>query len=290
MIYSKNGISLSDVYEKNGSSLSQAFDVNGTRVYGGGASNTLRVVNYNVGQWYIGNGYAIPTANKSEYTALQTTIFNQLDADICCMQEATDAFCQDGTLANPFLGAWFDDIDTTNGDVNYKAHKIATKGYSMSGYESIDFVNGRTNYMTYEKCYVNVGGKNVCILNTHLSTGTYHNAQAAELLETVSNEEYFILCGDFNTVIESLSDSDYVNCIKPFIDAGYSDANCGAFGIFPTYYATSDPNADYKPATDHIIVSSNISIKNAFVNTVKLTDGIEAKIDHVPLVAVLEIN
>lgn len=288
MIYDKNGNEIADVYDKTGRLLLEAFDKDGNNVLND--SNVITVANYNVGQYYIGNGYTIPTANKTEYTNLQTTIFNNIKPDICCMQEATNVFCQDGTLADTFLSRWFRNIETTSGGINYQAHKIATKNRSISGYESIDFVNGRTNYLTYEKCYVMVNGKNVCIMNTHLSTGTYNRAQAQELLSAVENEKYFILCGDFNTVISSLSDSDYINTIKPFIDAGYADANCGAFGIFPTYYADADPDAEYKPATDHIIVSDNITINNAYVDTTKLTDGIDAKIDHIPLIAELVIN
>lgn len=292
MIYNINGDSLSSAYNVSGTGISKAYNSSGTKVFDNGStSSTIRIANYNVGQWYIGNGYTIPTTYKTDYTNLQTTIFNNIDVDICCMQEATDTFCQDGTLASAFLPTWFDDVNTTTGDVNYQAHKIATNGIGMTDYESINFTNGVSNYLTYEKCYVTLNSKTVCIFNTHLSTNqTYQVAQSGELLTAVAEEEYFILCGDFNTVIEDKTEADYTYCIKPFLDAGYSDANCGDFGIFPTYYADSDPNADYKPATDHIIVSSNITITNAWVETTKLTDDLEHKIDHVPLVAELTIN
>lgn len=288
-VYNKNGNALLSVYGKNGSALTHAYDKDGDLVYTSGGV-AVRVMNYNVGQYYIGNGSPIPTASKSIYSALQTTIFNNQHPDICVMQEATDQFCADGTLADTFLSSWFDTFETTRGSIGYQAHKIATDGYEISNYTAVPFTNAVGNYPGYETCTITIGNKEVFFVNTHMSTTqSYQEAQCAEILAAVANKERFVVCGDFNTVIESLSDTDYITCIKPFIDEGYADANCGSFGIFPTYYATADPNADYKPATDHIIVSSNIVIANAYVDTTKLTDGIDEKIDHVPLIADLII-
>jgi hypothetical protein len=287
-IYDKNGNILSVCYDKNGNPLNVAYDKDGNVVF---TSDTFRVCTYNTGQFYIGNGSPIPTESKSIYTDLQTRIFSDITPDICIMQETTTKFCQDGTLADTFLATWFDNFQTTRGGSGYQAHKVATNGITIEDYTEIPFINAVGNYPGYETFYITVKGKRIFCVNTHMSTNqTYQEAQCTEILNAVEGKEYFIVCGDFNTVIASKTDTDYVNCIKPFIDKGYKDANCGSFGIFPTYYGTADPNASYRPATDHIIVSANIDIVNAFVNTLKLTDDINEKIDHMPLVADLIIN
>lgn len=288
-IYNVDGNAISLCYNKNGNALQNAYDVNGNVIWASSASS-LKVATYNVGQYYIGNSHPIPTEYKTEYTNLQTTIFNNIQPDICLMQEATNLFCADGTLANTFLSTWFDTFQTTRGDIGYQAHKVATGGITIEDYTEVAFTHAVGNYPGYETFYITVDGKRIFMVNTHMTTSqSYQEAQCTEILNAVAGKEYFIICGDFNTVISALNDEDYIKCIKPFIDLGYKDANCGRFGIFPTYYDTSDPNADYKPATDHIIVSPNITISDAWVNTTKLTDGLNDKIDHVPLVAELLI-
>ena len=288
MIYNINGIMINTVYGKTGDALADAYSIDGIPLIN---HDVLRVLNYNVGQYYTGAGYPIPTADKSAYSALQTGMFNAIDADVCVMQESPDAFCADGTLADTFLGTWFSYIQTTRGTINYQAHKIATKNTPIANYQSVDFVNAVGNYPGYEKGYITVGGKTICLVNTHLSTTqSFQKAQAREILDAVANEEYFIVCGDFNTVIHALTDTDYTEIIKPFVDAGYNTANCGDFGIFPTYYRTSNPDDDYHPATDQIITSANITIVGVYSDKTKLTDGLNDKIDHLPFYADLIIN
>lgn len=287
-IYDVNGNSIALAYGLDNTLLGIIYDVNGDIVF---SPNTIKVMEYNVGQYHIGSGSLMPASEKETYADLQTTIFNNHNPDICLMQEATTNFCADGTIADDFLSTWFDTFRTSRGSIPYQGHKVATNGYSIVDYTDVPFINAVGNYPAYETFYITLNGKSVFFVNTHMSTNqTYQVAQCMEVLDAVSDKEYFVICGDFNTVITSaLNEEDYTDCIKPFLDAGYADANCGKFGVFPNYYATSDPNASYKPATDHIIVSSNIKIVNAYVDTTKLTDDIDDKIDHVPLIAELVV-
>ena len=287
-VYNLNGTEIQNIYNKSGNKISQAYDKSGNPLIG---DSVLKVMQYNVGQFYIGDGNVIPTELKSTYSTLQTTIFNNHNPDICLMQESPRIFCADGTLSDDFLSTWFNQFASSRGGINYQAHRIATKGYTISNYQEIEFTHPYGNYPGYETCTMSINGHNILFVNTHMTTSqSEQESQCADILNAVSNAEYFIICGDFNTVISSLSDTDYINCIKPFVDAGYNTANCGSFGILSTYYATADPDASYKPATDQIIVSSNITIQDAYVDTTKLTDGIDAKIDHLPLIAELVIN
>lgn len=288
MIYDINGSEIPSVYGISGNALATAYDKNGTPIpiISG---DELKISTYNVGQYYIGNAYPIPTEYKEQYSALQTEIFNNISPDICLMQEATSLFCQDGTLADTFLSKWFSIFATTRGSIGFQAHKVASNGLPIEEYSEIPFTNAYGNYLGFETFYITVGGKDIFMVNAHLSTEqSYQDSEILDILNAVSDKEYFIVCGDFNTDITSTSSIDYVHCIKPFIDMGASDANCGNFGIMQTYYATSSPTGTRYP-TDHIIVSENIYIKNAYIDTTKLTDNLSDKIDHVPLVAELII-
>lgn len=286
MVYDINGSTISTAYGIGGNTLGEIYDRNGTPILNG---TSLKVATYNVGQYYIGNAYPIPTEYKTEYSALQTEIFNNIVPDICLMQEATTLFCDDGTLADTFLSEWFTIFASTRGSIGFQAHKVASNGIPIEEYSEVAFTDAYGNYPGFETFSITVDDKEIFMVNTHLSTElTYQDSECADILNAISDKEYFIVCGDFNTDITSTSSTDYVHCIKPFIDLGASDANCGNFGIMQTYYATSSPTGTRYP-TDHIIVSDNIYIKNAYIDTTKLTDNLSDKIDHVPLVAELII-
>lgn len=294
-VYNGAGSPILSVYNSSGNIIQTAYNSNGDIVYSGGSENFLRICTYNVGQWYIGNSYPIPTDFKTTYADLQTTIFNHIQPDVCFMQEATTLFCEDGALAETFLSTWLDNVEITRGSIGYQAHMLATNGIEIEDYQALPFINAVGNYPGYETAYITVNGKRIFLVNTHISTNQeYQELQCAEMLELISDKESFILCGDFNTVIYSdKTQEDWTNCIKPFADAGYNLANGGKFGVFPTYWRTSDPNPSdgYTPATDMIITSSDIEIVNVYTDSTKLFDTVtKDKIDHIPLVAEVRLT
>lgn len=282
-VYTINGDVVNTLYDKNGSTINQAYDINGHVVYQPTASS-IRVATYNVGGWYIGSGTNVPTEKKTAYIALQQSILSAVEADIVCFQEYWNAFCADGTTADSVIGQYFTQQEKTNADTTWNGHVTASNGIVLNDYESIRFVNYYSTAPGYEKCYIDVGGKTVCIINTHLSTaaGGKKEPQSQEIFDAVQNEPYFIIMGDFNTEV-----SDYDAIVKKFVDAGYHSVNLnGTDHHFSTFYASAGIG---KP-TDQIITSANITISDAYVNTLKLTDGLGDKIDHIPLVADLVIN
>lgn len=99
---------------------------------------------------------------------------------------------------------------------------------------------------------------------------TKQDIQVAELLAAFDQEQYVIIMGDLN--LPSLS------VLDPFIAAGYSLANGGAFGTFNTYRYT---DAFANRALDHIIVKG-FNIKKAYMIDSALSD-------HNPILAELEI-
>ena len=71
-----------------------------------------------------------------------------------------------------------------------------------------------------------------------------------------------------------------------FLDAGYHVGNCD-FAWIETYFSTSSPTGG--KFTDTIITSADITIRNLYAYTEKLTDNLGDKIDHIPLIAELSI-
>lgn len=282
-VFNVNGNTITSLYGKEGSLIDNAYDVNGNLIFAPSSAD-LRVATYNVGGWYIGSGTNVPTDRKTEYVNLQQSILSAVNADIVCFQEYWDIFCQDGTTAESVIGSYFTQIETTRAYSTWNGHSIVGNGYTLSNYQSIDFVHSYSAAPSYEKCYITVGGKTVCVFNTHLSTaaGGQKEPQSQEMLEAVANEPYFILMGDFNT-----ETTDYDDIVKKFVDAGYNSANLnGSEYHFNTFYTSTGVG---KP-TDQIITSANIEIVYAYVNTIKLTDGLGDKIDHIPFVAELAIH
>ncbi len=282
-VYSKDGNTISTLYDKNGLLINQAYDINGQIIHQSTAPD-IRVATYNVGGWYIGSGTNVPTESKEDYVNLQQSILSAINADIVCFQEYWDTFCADGTTADSVIGSYFTQKEKTRSTSTWNGHVIASNGYVLSDYASTDFVNYYSNAPSWEKCYITVKGKNICIINTHLSTATggVKEPQSQEILDAVENEPYFIVLGDFNT-----ETTDYTAIVKKFVDAGYNSANLnGSEYHFNTYYTTAGVG---KP-TDQIITSANIAISDVYVNPIKLTDDINDKVDHIPLIAELVIN
>ena len=292
MIYDINGTTLNKVYDVNGIEKQQVYDVEGNPLLSS-EPVTLKVMTYNVGQWSTGAGSAVPTSKKEAYYDLQKGIFERNEPQVCCIQEYYYRWCQDDSRAADLLGAYFNDLHTTNSTNVYKGHAIATKDLPMANYTSHNFPSNRGNYPTYETCQITVGGKTINIVNTHNDYYTeYQPSEIATLLSAIQGMEYFILCGDFNTNIYYPADfndtttSQYVTNIKPFVDAGYNVGNCG-YQWLRTYYG--DTEATWA-ARDNIITSPNITFNSLTVDTAKLTDDIMDKVDHLPLIAEVTIS
>lgn len=284
-VYNKNGESLNSVFNRVGSSLAQAYDVNGNSLLSGGT--TLKVATYNVGGWYIGSGTNVPTDKKTEYVNLQQSILSAVGADIVCFQEYWNQFCADGTTADSVIGEFFAYQQKRDANSTWNGHVIASKSLPITDYSIYNFVNATGAAPGYEKGYITVGGHRICILNTHLCTTAAGKKpeQSQEVFEALANEEYFVCMGDYNVLIDQ-----YDTVIKQYIDAGYNSAQwTERFGMFYTYYATASVDGT-KGVTDQIFTSPNIEITNVYVNTIKLTDGLNEKIDHIPLIVELVIH
>lgn len=287
-IYNINGAFTPVVYDVTRLAVSTAYDLDGTVVYT--KSMPLKIMTYNVGQWYTGTVNRVPIAKKDEYYNLQYNTFANNDVDVLFMQEYLNSWCEDDSSAQTdFIEPFFNDQKVTNPS-GYIGHSVCVKNGTIADYISHEFTTHKAYYSTYETAKINVGGREINIINTHNDyVLSYQQPQIADLLSAIANMDYFILCGDFNIDLatEDTTSEQYQTNIQPFIDAGYNVGNCVIEWI-PTYFGTSSPTGG--KFTDQIVTSTNISIESIYAYTAKLTDGISDKIDHLPLIAELIIN
>lgn len=288
MLYTVNGNAISASYNVHGNPLSRAYDVHGNQI--GGAP--LKVMNYNVGQWYIGTTAKVPVAKRADYFNLHNGIFSRHNADVLILQEALNKWCDDGSTTESLLSPYFDDQKSWRATTNYQGHYICTKGYQMTDAVAHPYSANKGNYPAFESVKINVGGRDVYIVNAHNDyVLSYQKVEIPDLLNVIKDFEYFIMMGDFNVALTETTAHDttqeqYIYNIKPFLDAGYNVGN-GVLEYIPTYFATSSPTGG--ELTDNVITSPNITIDRLYADTTKLTDSITDKIDHIPLIAEVTI-
>lgn len=285
-VYNKSGTVLDSLFQRNGMSIETAHDISGNIVFESGERTRLKIMTYNVGQWYIGSGVSVPADKKTEYFNLQNGIMSRNRPDILFMQEYLSTWCQDGSLTSALLSPYFTQQETTNPTLAYKGHSICSNGIQMSDYTVHNFTTNKGNYPTFESAEITVSGKTITIVNTHNDyEEPYKTQDITDLLAFLATLDSFILCGDFNMGIYAntpTTSDNYRLGVDVFKDAGYNVGNCNPTYI-PTYSgATSITDGG---AADQMIASADIQFNNIYTDTAKLTDGINEKIDHLPLIA-----
>ena len=294
-VYDRRGNLLTDIYDRRGNSLNTAFDRNGNVVFAKNPLN-LKVMTYNVGQWYVGGGNGTSDATTgANYRALQNTILSAQDADILCIQEYWDVIGTETALS--MLQQYFPYIVEVNGHTSYFGHAICSK-YPISNFVTAPLaknptfktVEENTNTNRFiDRCNITVEGKVLTVFNTHFGLDAETRASNADwLLPLVNAQTNVIVCGDFNLKCLDDSHADYTGVIQKFINSGYHVANCSDYGFIKTYSADKSSMDEGTP-TDNIFTSRNILIDDVYVDTTKLTDSISGKIDHLPLIAEVSV-
>lgn len=259
---------------------------------------------YNVGDWYEGawrseDKTGIIPADESiyqKYMALHESILRRYSCDFVCFNEYSDKMCMSRHIqADEFVGQFYPYIEKgvmikRDGIWNVIASKRKLNNVTTGFYQNTE--SGITR--SYTKGYVFLNGRKVCIICTHFSSTPETAAlNAQEMLEVVTNEDYFILCGDFNCdVFRKTSEVLYKNIVGVFANAGYKLCNGGEKGDFLTL-----GNTELSSGADIIVTSSNIVIKSVLADQQKVEasiavndkNGFINRIDHVPLIAYLEI-
>ena len=284
-VYNKNGTIASLIYNVQGNVQHQAYDVSGNPLIPG---RTLKVMQYNCGQWYIGDHDNVPANKDEEYYELQSGIIQRNDADILFIEEYTAQFSKTGRTAASFLAPDYPYYhEQTDGTTTTVVQRAIYSKYPISNYQTHIF--SEYSYY-YDTCNVTIDDLTILLVVAHLHWNNinYRASEAQAILSAVANAPYFIIGGDFNLEdFSSTSGQDYTRVIKPFVDAGYNIANGGRFGFIPTF--TSNSTMTDTENLDEVITSSNIEIINAYTDNTKANDSIVEKIDHLPLIAELEI-
>lgn len=275
-VYDLEGTELNQVYDIEGTTLNQAYDIEGNELLN---DNILTVMTYNV-QWFTGiNGQQ----------TMQNLIISTYKPKIIGFQE----FCREGTITT--VGAnMLSSYPTIVISNHYNYNAIASQ-LTLSNTTIADFSHQVGEARSYIKTYFVYDGKTICWINAHLS---YENdstqyAQAGEILAMAEEEDYAIITGDFNSYGLSTSSDDYIGLFKPFVDARYNLANSTAergFNKTWTDATTATSLADLTYPCDNIITSGNIDILSVTYDATKLSYLDGSKIDHIPIVATLQIN
>lgn len=285
-VYDADGNVLHAVYDADGNELDFAYNADGNIVYQK-APTTIKVMQYNVGQWYIGSHDNVPTDKDAEYYALQNGIIESVNVDVLFLEEYTAQFSKAGRTALSMLQSKYPYYhEQTDGTTTTVAQRAIYSKYPISNYTVHTFTGGY-----YDSCIMNVDGSNILLVVTHLhwNSITERAKEAQLIINLVQNYDRFIVGGDFNTADFSSTDgADYISVVKPFVDKGYNIANGGAFGFIPTYSDSADGSTWLN--LDEIITSANITIDSVTTDRTKVTDSINDKIDHIPLIAELSIT
>lgn len=283
-IYDKDASPLLLTYNKGGTAIETAYDIDGSVVYTRTPPLGIKVMSYNVGGWYIGSGTNVPSDLDATYYELQNGMLADNDPDILCLQEYWANFSPTRT-AESMLSQYFPYIQTRNGLTSYYGRAICSK-YPITNYTTHSFVSDPTRY--FDSCTITIDGEEYTVVTTHFALNLAdRELQIAEILDFVSTLDKFIVCGDFNTAdCLTSSGADYIGVIQPILSAGYNIANCyGNQSTFKVTYSELPNNDTHNLVLENIITSSDLAIRSVSVDTTKLTDGINEKVDHMPLIA-----
>ena len=240
-------------------------------------TNTFTFATQNLGLWNDGVNQGVAANKVEERAAAWQAKMTEHGIDILVCQEWLPYLDADKTVdANTkVFGGMYPYMYGTNAST-YDGKTIVSKApLSNISYETMVSNVGRR----YLKTYTTIGGKQVCIIDAHLSfeedINTNRKEEIVQLLNIAQSEKYVIIAGDFNVFT--------ADEFEIFEEAGYSLANAGAFGEFNTWPNLGrNPTADVNRVIDNIIVSPGIKINSVVAEDTKLSD-------HALLVAQLEL-
>lgn len=286
IVFDCNGKIIPKIYNDAGVEIFTAYTVDGTELPQSGFS--LKVMEYNVGQWYTGNHVYVPAEKYESYRNLQEGMIADADADIAFLCEYSTDF-NAGHSAKAMLDEYFPYIIehtkpyAEGQDISGWQFAICSK-YPLSSFEFHKYANNQSPY--YASCKITVNDVPIELVITHLDWDQteVRAEETVILLNYLDNFPNFILAGDFNTLASSTSTSDFQNVIQPMLNKGYQVANANGERFLPTY------NNGWDGYLDNIVTSDNMTISYVYVDQTKKNDLIDDKIDHMPLLATITVN
>ena len=248
------------------------------------AKSVFCVMSYNVGGWYYGVGTNIPQGYVNTFVPCHQEILAKYKPDILACQEFMNPISEYKLAEYYFFDEYYCNFAQAYETSAYDGKALCTsRTMENVSTKNLTSTDGLTR--CYQKGYITLNGKKVCVINTHFSlTEEAKITQFNEIMTAVANEEYFIITGDFNINAIDKASNLYLNTYQKALDKGYKLCNGGAFGDLITY-----PKDNL--AIDNIIVSANINIKSVMVDRTKekYSTITGLGVDHYPLVAYLEV-
>ena len=255
------------------------------------AKGVYSIMTYNTGLWYNGSGNILPEDKKEEYLGLAKNIIDRYSPDILCLQEYCDP--SDNLLEERYSSiVTAKDNASTN---NYVGKAICSNREIFDASNTLFDANGTSDSPNYEKAYVWLNGRKVCIISAHFAVdSSVALTQLGVLVNVVQSEPYFIICADTNIDASDTDSSGTKNIdkIKNAFDNLSVECNIcngGSFGVFDTYHRTTESEGEVAKAIDNIITSKNIVVRSVIVDTQKESLESEDR-DHYPLIAYVEID
>ena len=220
----------------------------------------------------------ITKSERSEKATAFNNLIKKIGADIFCFCEYAPYFSlqSDGTEDKQDLTRHIVFGDYVYFEYNERSYKncngMASMMIPFQNVTTVDYSKweGKRNYIVSDIIY---NKENIKIVETHLDTNKYphkRDRQIIELIESFKDEEYVILCGDFNILD--------VKMYNLFTNEGFSMANHGIFGDLITYLSNKNSgwmldNIIYKGfellgvqvynthLSDHFAISCDLKIK-----------------------------
>ena len=272
-VYDLNGDAISSVYDKGGDLLGSCYDKDGDSIL----DTELVVMSYNI-QYF---------RELNADVDMQIAILDKYKPTILGMQEI-------GSGSMPPVGSQILSPRYKNIDLGSQANKTGiASNLKLLNVQYHAYENQASEIRGYNTAEFDFKGRRVFWINTHLATSSEEEikvAQAGELFDLVQTKQTFIITGDFNTICESVSDTEYTTMIKQFVDAGYNVANCSAQHGFIDTYTWGKTLQDQWFPCDHIITSADFTMSDVERDTIKIAAAAEQnkEIDHVAFTCTLD--
>lgn len=230
-----------------------------------GGINDIKITSFNVGMYGMGADYGHDGEGLDDYLIALRRYIGELNTDIICVQEDRLHVDKGNTQStyNDLFSRWYPYYyRSQSGWYHTKAYYSK---YELNNVEFIFFEEQENDPIrNYLKATININGKEILLLNTHLPTNSesVRLANMQELKTVAENYDFYVIAGDFNNQpgeLEGVYGKDKL-------------VNTGYFGNFTT--------RSYSGPIDHIV--TNLTIENGFVDVVELSD-------HEPLTARISV-
>lgn len=226
--------------------------------------DTLTIAHWNIGHFSLGRSgdTTIKMEDSERMASLYRTIVDSVDADVfgICEYNPTFSVCGEKTSDYIFGVYPFNSVGTK---YSYNCNAIFSKA-PIKDNKAVVFEHC-VQHRYYLESKLLINDKEVFFVETHLdfnqgeSGRDYRAEQIQTLVKGFSKLPYVIICADYNI--------SYIDELHPFVDAGFSLANGGKFGLINTYTA-SNPSKFF----DNIVVKGFDIISTDIISDNMLSD------------------